>query len=244
MTTGLGVEWQQATTTRYENNEPLTRTHYGVSLRWMPFAIDSGSVKPLLYAGPTTAFTVPGKAPTDDRFILEPGESFAVPQVLIDDPARTTATLAEWAEPSAYRITVLSADASGATIQVDRPTLPALREHTEEERTDRAPSCKVRRGSALANRLMGTRSCDRLFGMSGADFINGRQGADVIDGGAGNDRLIGGPGRDQIRGGAGNDKILARDGARDRITCGPGRDIVTVDRVDRVTRDCERVLRR
>ena len=39
------------------------------------------------------------------------------------------------------------------------------------------------------------------------------------------------------------DTIFARDGERDTIDCGAGRDKVTADRVDRV-KNCERVTRR
>ena len=46
-----------------------------------------------------------------------------------------------------------------------------------------------------------------------------------------------------ILGGAGNDIIGARDGAVDRISCGPGRDRVLADPQDVVARDCERVAR-
>jgi hypothetical protein len=51
-----------------------------------------------------------------------------------------------------------------------------------------------------------------------------------------------GPGNDRISGGPGDDRTEARDGFRDVIDCGPGRDGAEVDRLD-VLRDCERVLR-
>ena len=38
--------------------------------------------------------------------------------------------------------------------------------------------------------------------------------------------------------------IAAADGTRDTVRCGKGRDRVVADRVDRVSRDCERVKRR
>jgi WD40-like Beta Propeller Repeat len=47
---------------------------------------------------------------------------------------------------------------------------------------------------------------------------------------------------DAICGRGGNDTIFARDGRRDTVDCGGGRDVAIVDRVDRVTR-CERVVR-
>ena len=47
-----------------------------------------------------------------------------------------------------------------------------------------------------------------------------------------------------IEGGSGNDTILVRDGTRDRINCGSGRDKVTADRRDKIAKNCERVSRR
>lgn len=49
-------------------------------------------------------------------------------------------------------------------------------------------------------------------------------------------------GNDTLSGGPGNDTIHARDGHRDVIDCGPGRDVAFVDPVDLV-RGCERVVR-
>ena len=52
-----------------------------------------------------------------------------------------------------------------------------------------------------------------------------------------------GRGRDRVSGGSGNDTINTRDGERDTVTCGPGRDRVRADRIDTVARDCEIVQR-
>lgn len=83
---------------------------------------------------------------------------------------------------------------------------------------------------------------DDLRGGRGSDRISGGAGNDAIDGGAGDDTLTGGTGRDTIHGGTGNDRINARDGERDIVDCGPGRDVAIVDRED-VVRNCERVVR-
>jgi len=64
----------------------------------------------------------------------------------------------------------------------------------------------------------------------------------VLDGGPGNDRITGGYDADRLHGGPGRDAIVAVDGRRDRVDCGPGRDTALVDRIDRV-RNCERVRR-
>ena len=55
--------------------------------------------------------------------------------------------------------------------------------------------------------------------------------------------LTGGRGRNSYAAGPGRDAINARNGRRERIDCGPGRDKARVDRSDRVRR-CERVSRR
>ena len=86
-------------------------------------------------------------------------------------------------------------------------------------------------------------SGDQVAGDQGGDRINGNSGNDTIRGNSGNDRLTGSTGADRLSGGSGNDRISARDGRRDRVACGRGRDTVTADRSDRVSRDCERVLR-
>jgi Ca2+-binding RTX toxin-like protein len=77
---------------------------------------------------------------------------------------------------------------------------------------------------------------------AGEDVADGGAGNDVIDGGSGRDRLVGGPGADVLGGGAGADRIEAKDGQRDVVRCGPGKDTVHADGKDRLTR-CERVLR-
>ncbi len=99
-------------------------------------------------------------------------------------------------------------------------------------------------GAAGADRLAGLGGADCLYGQAGDDRLSGGPGADRLFGGPGRDRLSGGPGADRFSGGAGADRISARDGRRERISCGSGRDIVTADRNDRVARDCERVTRR
>jgi RTX calcium-binding nonapeptide repeat (4 copies)/WD40-like Beta Propeller Repeat len=93
-------------------------------------------------------------------------------------------------------------------------------------------------------------SADLIYGGPGADTLDGDAEADAIFGGAGDDvlrgdsyhdRLDGGRGHDRLIGGAGVDLLMAADGARDVLECGRGRDRATVDRFDRVKRDCERV---
>ena len=118
----------------------------------------------------------------------------------------------------------------------------------------------VLRGTSAADRLLGHGGRDRLFGGRGRDTLyggpgrdrlSGGRGRDVLRGGSGRDLLIGGPGRDLARGGAGGDVIRLRDGARDRVSCGGGRDRAVLDARDRIVDarrgdpdgSCERVSR-
>ena len=81
-----------------------------------------------------------------------------------------------------------------------------------------------------------------LIGMSTRDVIPGTPGPDVVCGLGGNDRLTGGPDADVLDGGAGADTLNARDGRRDVVRGGPGKDSARVDRgLDRVS-GVERLL--
>ena len=100
------------------------------------------------------------------------------------------------------------------------------------------------RATAGPDRLVGTTRADTLRGLGGGDTLLGLGGDDLLDGGGGNDTLVGGAGADRLVGGPGNDVASVRDGRRDRVACGPGRDRVLADRLDVVARDCEVVLRR
>ena len=65
-----------------------------------------------------------------------------------------------------------------------------------------------------------------------AKVITGTPRADVLEGTRH---------RDQIRGLGGNDRIDARDHRQDTIDCGPGKDLVKVDRAEDGVYDCEHV---
>jgi Tol biopolymer transport system component len=97
----------------------------------------------------------------------------------------------------------------------------------------RRPPCAVT-GTARSDSLRGTSRDDLIYGFAGADRLSGGRGADRLGGGPGNDRLLGGTGNDVVAGGAGADVV----------SCGSGRDTVIASRRDRVSSDCERVLRR
>jgi Tol biopolymer transport system component len=128
----------------------------------------------------------------------------------------------------------------------------------------------VLRGSDLADVLVGLAGADRLYahdpgymgdtllGGQGDDLLVGGYRNDLLQGGPGRDRLFGGvshdllyggPGRDRLEGEAGRDRIFARDGERDVVRCGTNLDRrgdldeVWADRLDWISRDCERVHR-
>ena len=68
-------------------------------------------------------------------------------------------------------------------------------------------------------------------------------GSCAIAGTAAADTILGtGSGGDRIAAGAGNDMVRARNGRRDVVSCGPGRDTVWADRGDRLS-SCEIVRR-
>jgi WD40-like Beta Propeller Repeat len=77
----------------------------------------------------------------------------------------------------------------------------------------------------------------------GGGLVEGTANGELVCGRRGSDRIEPSWGRDRVRAGAGNDIVLARDDARDAVSCGPGKDLVYADRRDVVGRDCERVRR-
>ena len=82
-----------------------------------------------------------------------------------------------------------------------------------------------------------------MLGNDGNDQLDGGFGEDYVDGGAGDDTISGTQDADRVSGGTGNDRIDAVDGAVDRIDCGEGFDIVSVDVNDVIVGGCEDVRR-
>jgi hypothetical protein len=82
----------------------------------------------------------------------------------------------------------------------------------------------VAAGAALV--LAASTDAGRIVGTSRADLLLGTLGAD------------------RIVAGAGNDRIDVAGGGRDRVSCGPGADLVAADRSDAIAADCEVVSRR
>jgi len=93
-------------------------------------------------------------------------------------------------------------------------------------------------GTNNADKMYGRSGSDLMYGLAGDDLMYGGYGDDYVYGRDGNDNLYDRHGYDEISGGKGNDYINVKDGKRDRIWCGPGRDSFTTDSID-VVRDCE-----
>ena len=93
--------------------------------------------------------------------------------------------------------------------------------------------CANRRsGGARRDRFKGTSAGETLNGRGGPDSLSGGGGRDCLNGGSGNDVLNGGKGKDRLDGAKGDDRISARDKKRDKIDCGPGKDVAIVDGKD------------
>ncbi|MDX6505021.1 MAG: serralysin, partial [Gaiellaceae bacterium] len=85
-------------------------------------------------------------------------------------------------------------------------------------------------GGAGADWLFGFGGSDVILGGGGNDLLLGDEGDDRLFGGAGNDMIYGGSGKDALFGGAGNDRLRTKDGWRDRLDGGAGRDSALPDR--------------
>ena len=103
-------------------------------------------------------------------------------------------------------------------------------------------ACAVAGGTAVATHstIRGTSGPDRLEGTPRHDRMLAFGGDDTVDGRGGPDRIRAGRGEDTVFGGTGRDRIFVRDGERDDVECGGGRDRVLADQFDRLT-GCERV---
>jgi hypothetical protein len=100
------------------------------------------------------------------------------------------------------------------------------------------------KGGGGKDRAKGGGDGDRVKGQAGKDRVGGGGGDDKVTGGAGKDRVKGGGGVDKIKGQGGKDRLKAVDGKSDRVNCGGGKDRATVDKNDRVSDNCEKVVER
>ena len=96
----------------------------------------------------------------------------------------------------------------------------------------------VLRGTEMADTIKGLKGADRVLGRDGSDEVRGNRGADEVRGGGGPDEVYGGLASDSLYGRFGDDSLFAKDGVRDFVYCGPGRDRAVVDVRDRV-QGCE-----
>ena len=127
---------------------------------------------------------------------------------------------------------------------INRPTLQQIVEVLGHRGRGTELRCSIpRTGSSAGERLQGSSFPDRLIALGGDDRLFAEGGDDCLSGGAGADVLRAGGGADEASAGPGDDVVLANDGVRDRIACGPGTDRVAADARDRVSGDCERVDR-
>lgn len=90
------------------------------------------------------------------------------------------------------------------------------------------------RGGPGAQLFIGGKGADTLVGAAGNDDLRGGGGRDTLVGGGGNDSIRGGGGIDTARGKAGADTFRMRDGRRDTVNGGKGRDACVCDANDRV----------
>src|SRR5215211_2023463 len=86
--------------------------------------------------------------------------------------------------------------------------------------------------------IVGGSGNDMIMGGGGNMTVRGGPGRDRIRTGAGDDHVRGGTGADRIATGAGDDRVNVRDGRRDRVNCGRGRDVAIADLIDRLA-GCE-----
>ncbi|QIN77334.1 hypothetical protein GBA65_01070 [Rubrobacter marinus] len=80
-----------------------------------------------------------------------------------------------------------------------------------------------------------------VYGSEDGEVLRGSDWDERVTGLGGEDELYGGPGADKLSSGAGDDFLEASDGERDLVSCGRGVDVASVDFVDLVADDCERV---
>lgn len=81
--------------------------------------------------------------------------------------------------------------------------------------------------------ITGTPAADVICGLGGNDRINGLQANDVMRGGAGNDAILDKAGKDRLLGQGGRDRLNAKDGSRDLLKGGGGKDRCARDNKDK-----------
>jgi hypothetical protein len=187
--------------------------------------------------------------------ILIPHAGLSVSQVSTMQTGEPTADRLPWLHVSTTKGSLKPHGSQRIDIKVDWQAVPhGVRGAKLVFRGSGGANSKVTIPIRLARTHRGTSKPDRIQGTDWPDFIQGRGGNDVLLGRGGNDRIEGGGGSDAVWGGSGADQVFAgpgrdivhleRDGVRDTIRCGPGRDRVAYhtlrDHRD-VLRGCERI---
>lgn len=219
-----------------------------------PIAVQLQSEGAPATAAAPLAVTLASTSPTG-VFSLSPAGPWTATLALTIPAGGTTSQTFYYldATPGAATIIASAPDVLGATQTL--VIAPSSSPQTSGRGIQSRPRARpiVRRGSAGRNVIVGGPFGDRLYGLGGNDLLRGRAGNDRLFGGpgrdsvfgdTGNDLIVGGPGRDRLVGGRGADRVQARDRQLDAINCGPGRDRVVADRRDRISRNCEVVLRK
>lgn len=80
-----------------------------------------------------------------------------------------------------------------------------------------------------------------VAGSERGEVLHGSESSERVTGLGGGDELYGAEGSDGLFSGSGDDFVEASDGERDLVSCGLGEDVASVDFVDLVASDCERV---
>ena len=80
-----------------------------------------------------------------------------------------------------------------------------------------------------------------IYSSEEGEVLRGSVRDERIRGLGGEDELYGGEGTDELFSGDGDDFVEASDGERDFVSCGPGADTASVDFIDLVAGDCERI---
>ena len=94
-------------------------------------------------------------------------------------------------------------------------------------------------GTRGADWIRGGGGGDAIYSLAGDDVVFGDEGRDQLWGGRGEDVLYGGPGQDTLVGRWDDDRLYTRDGTRDFVHCGHGRDVVIADARDLIDVTCD-----
>lgn len=151
---------------------------------------------------------------------VRPRQRFTVTVIAYDANGRKSP--AEGARVYAPGTVQLTDERGRATLSINYRGRPRLRARRGDDiASERTSVCVDDRAGRCPSRRG-----DRIYGTNRGELIRGFNGAD------------------RIYGRGGNDRIDARRGNRDTVICGRGRDLVRADRRDRISRTCERVIRR